>query len=156
MKFGLVSYFIISDISLNFTNRKGLISMKKFIPLPSQRFNMESENGTVISFGTIIFRNSIFNLGSAYVGVDWEPHKPGTPPHLQGSLRNLEATHPSKPRRFPFPEPTERWHCPSGSRFWWKTWTRSGPSCRWVSFIGDDLAPFIPGDIWGVTFKNKL
>lgn len=105
MKFGLVSYFIISDISLNFTNRKGLISMKKFIPLPSQRFNMESENGTVISFGTIIFRNSIFNLGSAYVGVDWEPHKPGTRPHLQGSLRNLEATHPSKPRRFRFRNP---------------------------------------------------
>ena len=42
--------------------------MKKFIPLPSQRFNMESENGTVISFGTIIFRNSIFNLGSVTPG----------------------------------------------------------------------------------------
>ena len=127
MKFGLVAYFIISDISLNFTNRKGLISMKKIIPHTLSKFiNMESENGTVISFGTIIFRNSIFNLGSAYVGVDWEPLKPGTRPVCRisakpGSNASFETTEP-------FLEPTERWHCPSGSRIWWKTWTRSGTS----------------------------
>lgn len=64
-KFGLVSYFIISDISLT---EKAWFQWRNSSPLPSQRFNMESENGTVISFGTTIFRNSIFNLGSVTPG----------------------------------------------------------------------------------------
>ena len=96
----------------------------------------------------IIFRNSIFNLGECN---PWVP----SPGPLQGSLRNLEATHPSKPRKT-FPEPTERWHCPSGSMVWWKTWDKERHSTAWVVFyrwwpnpVPVSFELNTPGDTWG-------
>ena len=109
---------------------------------------MESENGTLISFETIIFRNSIFNVRSFPVGFDSEPLSTGPGPFAgisakPGSNASFETTEP-------FPEPTERWHCPSGSMVWWKTWTRSGTADGCL-LIGDDIDDptvsfeFIPG-----------